>query len=99
MTNRDNSYFGISKAYDTFGYLKLNYLRDILISTFIGISVIIILVSFYLSRKLTQPIVNITRKINNYNFNAAYTPIEFKDSKDEIAVLARQFNKTNEADE
>ncbi len=93
MTNRDNSYFGISKAYDTFGYLKLNYLRDILISTFIGISVIIILVSFYLSRKLTQPIVNITRKINNYNFNAAYTPIEFKDSKDEIAVLARQFNK------
>ncbi|HEX7584568.1 MAG TPA: HAMP domain-containing sensor histidine kinase [Prolixibacteraceae bacterium] len=93
LTNLDISYYGISKAYDTFGYSKLNYLRDILISTFIGISVIIILVSFYLSRKLTQPIVNITRKINNYNFNAEYTPIEFKDSKDEIAVLARQFNK------
>ena len=92
MTNQDSSYYGISKAYDTFGYSKLNYLRDILISTFMGISVIIILVSFYLSRKLTQPIVNITKKINNYNFNAAYTPIEFKDSKDEIAVLARQFN-------
>ena len=93
MTNQSTSYFGISKAYDTFGYSKLNYLRDILISTFIGISVIIILVSFYLSRKLTQPIVNITRKINNYNFNTVYTPIEFKDSKDEIAVLARQFNE------
>ncbi len=93
LTNQDVSYYGISKAYDTFGYSKLNYLRAILIFTFIGISVIIVLVSFYLSGKLTQPIVNITKKINNYNFNAAYSPIEFEETKDEIAVLARQFNK------
>jgi signal transduction histidine kinase len=93
MINQNSSYYGISKAYDTFGYSKINYLRNILIFTFIGISITIILVSFYLSRKLTQPIVNITRKINNYNINAEYTPIEFKDSKDEIAVLARQFNQ------
>lgn len=51
------------------------------------------LVSFYLSKKITQPIVDITKKINNYNFDAAYSPIEFKDSKNEIALLARQFNK------
>jgi signal transduction histidine kinase len=93
MTSQNSSYYGICKAYDTFGYSKLNYLSNILIFTFIGISVIIILVSFYLSRKLTQPIVSITRKINSYNFNEAYSPIEFEDTKDEIAVLARQFNK------
>jgi len=92
LTSNDNVYFGISKALDTFGYTKLSFLRNILILTFIAISVIIVLVSFYLSKKITQPIVNITQKINNYNFDAAYSPIEFEESKNEISILARQFN-------
>ncbi|MBL7858682.1 MAG: HAMP domain-containing histidine kinase [Cyclobacteriaceae bacterium] len=86
-------YYGISKAYDTFGYTKLNYLRYILMATFIGISVSIVLVSYFLAQRITQPLLFITRKINRYNFDSAYEPIEIKPSGDEITQLAQQFNK------
>lgn len=92
LTSNEKAYYGISKAYDTFGYTKLNFLRNILLITFIAFSIIIILISFYLSKKITQPIVNITKKINSYNFETTYSPIEFEESKNEIAILARQFN-------
>jgi len=93
LSNNSETYYGISKAYDTFGYSKLDYLRNILLVIFTSITIVLVLVSYYLSKKITQPIISITKKINSYNFDAAYSPIEFKDSKDEIAVLARQFNK------
>lgn len=91
--NQGKYYYGISKAYDTFGHSKLSYLRYILISTFIGISIIIILVSFYLSKVISKPIIDITNKINTYNFEFDYSPIQVTDKKSELAILAQQFNK------
>lgn len=90
----DNSiYYGISKAFDPSGYSKLIFLKYVLMLTFLGISLIVILISYYLSKKITQPISDITRKINNYDFNSSYVPIEVKRSKNEITVLAEQFNE------
>ncbi len=93
MNNSNKTYYGISQAYDTFGYSKLSYLKHILVFTFMGISISIILTSFYLSKKITQPIIDITEKINHYDLNAVYIPIEIKPSKDEITILAKQFNQ------
>lgn len=42
-------YYGISKAYDSFGYSKLNFLKYVMLITFVVISIVIILVSYYLS--------------------------------------------------
>jgi signal transduction histidine kinase len=91
--NSGNVYYGISKAYDKFGYSKLNYLKYILFATFLIISVAEILIAYFLSRKITQPLISITKKISNYNFEGEYNPIEFEQSKNEIAILAQQFNK------
>lgn len=93
IENDGKPYYGISKAYDNFGYAKLNHLKLVLLFTFLGISLIIILVSFYLSRVITQPITSITGRINHYDFNSPYNPIELGQSKDEISMLAGQFNK------
>lgn len=89
----NNSYYGISKAFDESGYSKLDFLKYVLIFTFLGISMIVILISYYLSKKITQPIIDITEKINSYNFDSLYIPIEIKQSENEIIVLAEQFNK------
>lgn len=89
----NNIYYGISKAFDASGYSKLNFLKYVLVFTFLGISLIVILLSYYLSKKITQPIAYITRKINNYDFNSIYVPIDLKRSKNEITVLAEQFNE------
>lgn len=91
--NDKNAYYGISKAYDKFGYSKLNYLKYILFSTFIIISVAVILIAYFLSKKITQPLISITQKISSYNFEGEYNPIEFEQSKNEIAILAHQFNR------
>ncbi len=91
--NNGNIYYGISKAYDKFGYSKLNYLKLILLFTFLIIVISTILIAFFLSKKITQPLLSITKKINSYNFEEDYNPIEIKQSKNEISILAEQFNK------
>lgn len=86
-------YYGISKAYDDFGYSKLRFLRYVLLLTFIGITIIIVLVCFYISRKITNPLEEITAKISEYDFDAKLEPIPFVNTHDEIAVLANVFNE------
>ena len=89
----NNTYYGINKAFDASGYSKLDFLRYVLIITFLGISLAIVLIAYYLSRIIAEPIVDITEKITNYNFDTLYIPIEVKRSENEIVVLAEQFNK------
>lgn len=93
ISRKGRVYYGISKAYDDFGYSKLRYLRYILILTFISITAVIILVSFYISRKITTPLEDITSKIGSYDFSSNFQPISFTDTRDELAVLAGVFNE------
>ena len=88
----NNTYYGINKAYDESGYSKLDFLRYVLIVTFLGISLVIILIAYYLSRIIAKPIVDITNKISNYDFDTLYIPFEIKRTENEIVVLAEQFN-------
>jgi signal transduction histidine kinase len=94
--NQGNVYYGISKAYDKFGYSKLNYLKYILFASFFVIAVAVILTAYFLSNRITQPLISITQKINNYNFESNYKPIEFVQSKNEISILAQRFNELME---
>ncbi|HLV40516.1 HAMP domain-containing sensor histidine kinase [Xanthomarina sp.] len=89
----NNTYYGINKAFDESGYSKLDFLRYVLLITFLGISLVVMLIAYYLSRIIAEPIVDITEKITNYNFDTLYIPIEVKRSENEIVVLAEQFNK------
>lgn len=89
----NNTYYGINKAFDESGYSKLDFLRYVLLITFFGISLAVVLIAYYLSRIIAEPIVDITEKITNYNFDALYIPIDVKRSENEIEVLAEQFNK------
>ena len=52
VENKGKIFYGISKAYDKFGYSKLRFLGYILIATFLSIVAIVILISFYLSNPL-----------------------------------------------
>lgn len=93
VKHENNTYYGISKAFDSSGYSKLDFLKYVLLFTFFGISLIVILISYYLSKKITKPIADITEKINNYNFDQVYIPIEIERSKNEVTALAEQFNE------
>ncbi len=93
VENKGKTFYGISKAYDKYGYKKLHFLGYILIATFISIVLIIIIITFFLSKKITERLALVTQKITKYNFEENYTPIEITHSKDEVSTLALQFNK------
>lgn len=94
IESNGNTFFGISKAYDNFGYSKLSFLKYVLLLTFLSISAIIVLISLYLSKKITQQLSAVTGQIQGYNFEDGYQPIDVEEEpKNEVAVLAEQFNK------
>lgn len=92
LERNGKAYYGICKAYDSFGYSKLSFLKYVLIFSFIGISMVIVFVAYYLSQKLTRSIVQVTGHIGNYQFTEPYQPLEIT-GQDEISVLAQRFNE------
>lgn len=96
VENNGNMYYGIGKAYDISGYSKLNYLKYVLTLTFLGISLVVIGMSYYLSKKITQSIVSISRQIKDINFDEGYTYIRISEKKGETALLANRFNELME---
>lgn len=88
-----HTYYGISKAYDTFGYSKLTFLKYILSFTFIVITILVVLVSSYMARKITQTLVAVTDKIRAYDFEKSQEAIQPNESRNEVAILNSQFDK------
>ena len=102
IKSKGKEYYGISKAYDEFGFTKLNYLGTVLLLVFIGIAIVVLIISFYLSRRIANPILEITHKIKEYDFEKDNTPIVINEHEEnEIFILAKRFNelmkRTNDA--
>jgi two-component system sensor histidine kinase ArlS len=96
------SYYGISKAYDFFGYSKKDFLQKILIGIFIAITVIVLFVSFYLSNIIAKPISELTNKIEDYDLsNEENQSLRLKTTTSELKNLTEKFNellkRTNDA--
>ena len=68
FNTRDGHFYGISKAYDTFGYFKLNYLRNVILLTFILIALSVILLSNSLANRIAHPISDLANSIANFDF-------------------------------
>jgi len=97
------SYYAISKAYDEYGFSKLEFLKNTLTLIFIGILLTVVVISFFLSKKLAKPIVQLSEDINHFNFDASQNQLlELPTSGSlEIDQLYDRFNKlltrTNES--
>ena len=96
------SYYGLSKAYDYFGYSKKDFLQKVLIGIFLAIVLIVMLVSFYLSNIIAKPISELTEKIGDYDLsNDENQPLVIKTTTLELKNLSEKFNellkRTNDA--
>lgn len=95
-------YYAISKAFDTYGYNKLFYLRNMLIAISILISIIVLLISIYISKRISKPLTNLAEQLSRLDFTNQNIPALSVDSKShEIIYLTQKFNqlikRTNEA--
>lgn len=86
-------YYGITKAYDTFGYTKLNYLKYALIIIFFVIAFVVALIALYISRQISQPIIRMTNEIGELRFDSDKQAISVPETKDEIQLLGEKFNE------
>lgn len=102
LENNATGYYGISKAYDYFGYSKKDFLQKVLIGIFIAIALIVILISFYLSNIIAKPISELTKKIEDYDLSKDENiPLKLKTTTSELQNLTEKFNellkRTNDA--
>jgi two-component system sensor histidine kinase ArlS len=102
LENPFNHFYAISKAYDAFGYSKLRYLRNVLLSLSGFIFLIVLFISYYLSDKIAKPITDLAERLNQFNLSGPQiTRIALKTSSYELQYLVDKFNelvaRTNEA--
>ena len=64
--DKEKGYYGISKAFDEFGYTKLSFLRNLLVAVFLLFTTLVILIAIYISKRLTQPITVLAGLLENY---------------------------------
>ena len=97
------SYYAISKAYDEYGISKLEFLKNTLTLIFLGILITVVVISFFISKKLAKPIVKLSEDLMHFNFNANQNQLlPLSDSGSlEIDQLYERFNqllrRTNES--
>ena len=93
VEREDATFYAISKAYDAFGYTKLNFLQNILIIISLAITVIVLLISHYLSAKISKPITSLAEKLSDIDFNEQkFKGISVATNSYEINYLTGKFN-------
>jgi two-component system, OmpR family, sensor histidine kinase ArlS len=90
---RGRGFFAISKAHDAFGYTKMFFLRNVLIGIFIVIATALILISQFLSNKISKPITALTNTLNNYDLGEERAEeLQTESTTFEIVQLTDRFN-------
>lgn len=94
VESNGKGYYGISKAYDIYGYSKKDFLKKVLILIFVSITVIVILISIYLSRIISKPISELTRKIDFYDLSEIKNErLKIQTTTTELRNLTDKFNE------
>lgn len=87
------AYYGISKAYDFYGYKKLNFLAQVLIITWIAFVAIVITLAYYISMVVSKPIMAITNELQYVEADNSKTLEIAEGAYTEVKILAEQFNQ------
>lgn len=88
-----NSYYGISKAYDKFGYTKLSKLGIILIVAFAVFTILIILISVYIANRISMPISQLATLLGKYQIGENPPTGNIVTDTFEINYLNTKFNE------
>ena len=86
------NYYIITSAMDTSGQSKLDFLKYLLIFSYIMSIILIWIFSYYIINKFLKPLEKLKKEISEVTAHKLTTQIPVKASNDEIGVLAQSFN-------
>lgn len=89
---KGKKYYIITTAMDTSGQSKLDYLKYLLIFSYLLSIGLIWFFSYYIVGRFLQPLEKLKREISEVTAHKLTTQIPVKASNDEIGVLAQSFN-------
>lgn len=89
---KDKDFYALISATDDYGKRKLLFLRYTLIVSYILFTCICWVLTSFMVRKAMNPLSLFHQKIKNINENNLDTRIESKSNKDEIDLIASEFN-------
>lgn len=87
------TFYGISKAYDTFGYAKLFFLRNTLLIAFLIITTSVVIVSFYLAKRISKPLAHLAAILSSYRLGEDHLSENIATTTKEISYLNEKFNE------
>ncbi len=87
------TYYGISKAYDSFGYAKLYFLRNSLLIAFFIIMTAVLIVSFYVAKRVSKPLAKLAELLSKYRLGEDHLPQTIFTTTKEINYLNEKFNE------
>ncbi|MCB0455222.1 MAG: HAMP domain-containing histidine kinase [Aequorivita sp.] len=102
IETNNQKYYAVSKAYDAFGYTKMYFLGNVIIGIFVFITIVVILISWFLSNKISKPITALADNLNIYDLSKEKVEeLKIETSSYELNQLTQRFNelikRTNEA--
>lgn len=89
-------FYIITRASDQFGLRKQEYLRYLLLGTFVVACVLVILISHYLARQITAPLEHIAQQIEHVRVDTLQQPLDVPGGSAEVQQLALKFNAMRE---
>lgn len=90
----NQDYYAVSKAYDAFGYAKMIFLRNVLVGIYLFITIVVFLISRFLSYKISRPITALAENLNRYDLSKEnIDELKIEISSDELKQLTQRFNE------
>lgn len=93
FNTKKNEYFALVKAEDKYGFRKLQYLKYLLIGSFLISNIFVWSLSFYLSKISLGPLDLVTNKIKEITEKNLNVRLPINKNKDEIFALSNSFNQ------
>lgn len=85
-------YYIITSAKDVNGASKLNFLKYLLMVSYVVSMFMIVFLSYYLLTKFLTPLERLNKEVSKINVSNLTTPLPIRNSHDEIDVLTQSFN-------
>ncbi|MEI7487304.1 MAG: ATP-binding protein [Chryseobacterium sp.] len=86
------NYYILTSAFDTNGKSKLEYLKYLLITSYVMSTLLIGFFSYYFMGQFLRPLEDLNKKISEVTAHKLTTQIPVQPSNDEISILAKSFN-------